>query len=85
MTTSKKMTQKEQREIAAGAARSQLRKMGFELKNATADSAFATLDDMTRTEPNLIASKWYLNASENQFKLFESEWKSTIEKRYGWK
>jgi len=65
------MTAKEKREIAAGAARAQLRKMNLPI---TLDGAERVLDEMARSQPNLIASQWWLCASDHQYKLFRREW-----------
>lgn len=67
------MNAQEKREIAAGAARSQLRKMNSPL---LLDSAKCVLDEMAKSNPDLIAAQWWLNASENQYKIFCREWKT---------
>lgn len=65
------MNAQEKREIAIRAARSQLRKLGSEFTLANAE---LVLDEMARSEPDLIASQWWLNASDAQHRLFKKEW-----------
>jgi len=69
------MTKQEARRIAIGTARSYLRSMGFTTNEMTIESAFAALDDLTRSEPELIASEWYAAASNNQLATFKREWR----------
>lgn len=69
------MMKAEQRQIAQGAARSQLRRLQIDVQSASADDALTVLDDLYRSEPDLIASIWYAQASEHQIKLFCQEWK----------
>src|SRR2546422_10942781 len=70
------MNMKEKRAIALGAARSQLRRLGTPLDHSVAfQSVLEVLDDLHRSEPDLIASQWYANASDNQIKLFRREWR----------
>lgn len=61
----------EKRKIALGAARSQIRKLGIDF---TLNNAEVVLDEMARTKPSLIASQWWLTASDYQYKLFRREW-----------
>lgn len=70
------MTLVEQRKIAIRAARVQLYKNGNPL---TVKGAELVLDEMARTEPDLIASQWFINASQAQWNLFKKEWKKEIE------
>ena len=69
------MNQTEKRQVAIGAARSEARAKGFDPKTLSANSALDMLDDIARVEPKLIASIWYINATDNQFNLFSREWK----------
>jgi len=70
------MNMKEKRAIALGAARSQLRRLGTSLDRSVAfHSVLEVLDDLHRSEPDLIASQWYANASDNQIKLLRREWR----------
>lgn len=66
------MTQSEQRSIALGAAIYEIRKNDL---GKSVGSALAVLDDLSRTNSELIASVWYTNASDRQIKLFEAEFK----------
>lgn len=68
------MKLQEQRQIALGAVRSQLRTWDLDPLTESAQDALKTLDDIARTEPKLIASIWYLQASDNQIALFIKEW-----------
>ena len=76
------------RQIAIGAARSQLRRQhelaveyctaaGVALASQApdADAALAVLDDIARSDPTLLASVWYRKASARQIALFRKEWK----------
>lgn len=70
------MNQQQQREIALGATRSEARRQHFDVDTLSANDALAILDDLLRKEPDLIASKWYAQASDNQIKSFKREWKA---------
>jgi len=67
--------------MAIGAARSEIRKHGDNPKDYGAGHALAVLDDIARAEPDLCASLWYLEASDNQIALFRREWKRAQEQR----
>jgi hypothetical protein len=67
------MNQQEQRRIAQGTVRSEARRQGIATADLTAAQALAMLDDLYRTEPMLVASIWYGQASEAQMKLFARE------------
>lgn len=67
-----------QREIARGAIRSIARQRGWTLESLTFDEVTAMLDDLARTEPELVASQWYSNASKSQWKMFRGEWRSWV-------
>jgi hypothetical protein len=67
-----------QREMAIRATRSQARKQGIEPLEMTADQALAVLDDIARSEPDLVASHWYHSASDAQITLFKSDWKRWV-------
>lgn len=68
------MNKKEMRETAIGAARSQARRNGCRPENLSAKEALGVLDDIYRVDPQVVASIWYGNASDNQIKLFCREW-----------
>ena len=69
------MNMQEKRSIALGAARSQLRRIGVSLESPVPfDDALRVLDDLHRSEPELIASQWYTQASEYQITLFRRDW-----------
>lgn len=69
------MNKTEQRKIAIGAARSYLRKQGIYARWASADSAFAALDDLARLDTDLVASRWYMAMSKTQAYLFKRGWR----------
>lgn len=69
------MTQAERRNITLGAVRSYIRENGANPVDMSAEEAWQYLDNLAREEPLLIASKFYLECSENQWKLFRREWK----------
>jgi hypothetical protein len=73
-----KMNQSEMRQIAIGATRSQLRRLNIDPRKASSDDALEALDDIYRVEPELIASLWYGNASDNQIRLFRREWEKWL-------
>lgn len=64
------------RMIAHSAVRSIARKNKWDLKTLTVQDAFLILDELTTTEPELIASQWYRDASDTQIKKFKKEYRS---------
>ena len=60
---------------AIGATRSEMRRHGRSPHQHDADEAVLVLDDLSRAEPNLLASIWYLNASDEQVKRFKTAWR----------
>ena len=68
------MNQQQKRRIAIGATRSEIRRLGEQPHFYTPERALQVLDDLLRSEPDLIASQWYDNASEAQRQLFRKEW-----------
>lgn len=70
------MNMQEQRRLALGAARSQLRHIGISLDSSVPfDDVLKVLDDLHRAEPDLIASQWYIHASDHQITLLRRDWK----------
>ncbi len=69
------MLQANMRHIAVQAARSQLRKMGTDPAGVASGDALEVLDDLARTEPELIASQWYSEADDAEVTRFEREWR----------
>ena len=69
------MNKAQQRRIAIGAIRSELRRQNQDPKSVNANDALLMLDDLLRSEPNLVASQWYDDASANQIVLFKREWR----------
>jgi len=63
------------RRSAIGAARTELRRMGENPSKCSAEQALRVLDDLAQSEPELEASFWYSEASENQILLFGREWR----------
>lgn len=68
--------QTEQRKIALGAARSQLRNQGILPRTASFDQAWNALDVLYKLDNTTVAAQWYINASEPQIRLFRKEWKN---------
>ena len=64
----------EQRKIAIAAVRSEMRRYGDDPKQKSAEFALTVLDDIARSEPGKVSAQWYINASNNQIRLFEREW-----------
>lgn len=74
------MNMQEKRSIALGAAKSQLRHIGVALdKTVPFNDVLCVLDDLYRAEPDLVASKWYANASEYQITLLRRDWNRQFE------
>ncbi len=70
------MTKAEQRRIALGAVRVQLRRMGYSINPFVPfKCVLEVLDDLHRAEPDLIASQWYATATDHQIQLLRREWK----------
>ena len=76
------MNQTEKRQTAIGATRSQMRTMGINPKSENSQEALTVLDDNARSEPNLIASEWYIEASDNQIRLYKKDWNEYIKRGY---
>lgn len=68
------MSQAEQRRIALGAVRSQMRSTGTDPRTAPFDQAWETLDAIYRSDPTLVAAQWYIGSSESQVRTFKREW-----------
>jgi len=75
---SNEMNKAQQREMAIRAARSQARKQGIEPLELGAEDALAIIDDIARSEPDLVASHWYSEATDNQINLFKIEWRKWV-------
>ena len=69
------MDAQQRRETAIRAARAQLRSNGQPM---TLENAERVLDDMARTQPQLVAAQWWQTASDNQIKLFRREWRQWV-------
>jgi len=77
------MTKAEQRRLALGAARVQLRRMGVNLDPFVPfKCVLEVLDDLHRAEPELVASQWYAQASDHQIQLLRREWKQAVKPVY---
>lgn len=68
----------EKRQIAIGAAKSKLRQNNWTI---TFENCLEVLNELYYVNPNLIASQWYVNASDNQFNLMEREVNAWIKSR----
>ncbi len=67
------LTVDNKRNIAAGAVRSICRERKY--TEVTVKDAYLILDDLTRSDPQLLASRWYMSASKAQLAKFAREWK----------
>ena len=79
------MNQTTARRTAPGAVRSEMRSTGYtnsEIIATSAQDALKVLDDIARTDSQLIASEWFINASDNQIKLFSQEWRAYQQRGY---
>lgn len=77
------MTKAEQRRIALGAARVQLRRVGISSDPFVPfRDVLKVLDGLNRAEPELVASQWYAQASDHQLQLLRREWKQAVQPRY---
>jgi len=77
------VTKAEQRRIALGAARVQLRRLGVSIDPFVPfQDVLAVLDDLNRAEPGLVASQWYTKASHHQIQLLRREWKQAVQPTY---
>lgn len=68
------MKRTELRQIALGAVRSELRRQGRNPQTVSAESAYAVLDNLFRSEPRLLAAQWYDTASDKERSKFFKEW-----------
>ena len=77
------VTKAEQRRIALGAARVQLKRLGVRIDPFVPfQDVLAVLDDLNRAEPELLASKWYAQATDHQIRLLRREWKKAVQPMY---
>ena len=79
------MNQTTARRTALGAVRSEMRSTGYtnsEIIATSAQDALKVLDDIARTDSQLIASEWFINASDNQIALFSKEWRAYQQRGY---
>ena len=64
------------------AARGQARYNGMSVDELSASNMLDILDDMSFAEPNIVASKWYAQATSAQLALFAKEWARFLERGY---
>ena len=77
------MTKAEQRRVALGAVRAQLRRIGVSVDAFTPfRDVLAVLDDLHRAESELVASQWYASATDHQITLLRREWKQAVKPFY---
>jgi len=75
-TGGQRMNMDEQRSIVLSAARSYLRHMGVIInQGVTFDTVLGVLNDLYLSEPDLIASQWYITASDYQITQLRRDWK----------
>ncbi|GAC1427199.1 MAG: hypothetical protein NVSMB54_15660 [Ktedonobacteraceae bacterium] len=70
------MTVVEMRQVALSAVRGILRSQEVDPLQVSAYEAHEVLDDLARTHPDLIASRWYRSASSAQIALFYHHWEA---------
>ena len=63
------------RDMALATARSIIRERHLEM---TLENAERVLDEYARTNPEYLTGLWWLNTSDNQWKLFRREWKKAL-------
>lgn len=59
---------------AVGAVAAEIRKYGHDPAMHDAKNAYEVLDDLARTEPELLASEWHREAPEKVLKEFDKAW-----------
>jgi hypothetical protein len=69
------MTRAQQRAVALSIARYQLRQLKVNLLEASAQDAQQVLDDYAQRYPELIGSRWYHTASEDELGSFYRDWR----------
>jgi len=67
--------------VAVAAVRSQLRSMGVDPENVSPSDAHAVLDDLARSEPDLVACQWYQAADDRQLSRFYEEWQEWLDEQ----
>lgn len=78
-----RMNKAEQRRLALGAARVQLRRLDVSIDPFVPfQDVLDVLDDLNRAEPELIASQWYAQTTENQIRLLRRDWKKAVQPVY---
>lgn len=70
-----KMKISERRHIAIAAVRAEARKHNENPVAYTVSDAWATLDNLNRVDPDLVASQYYNTASDSEYKLFARDWR----------
>lgn len=68
------MTRTQQRAVALGAARYQLRQLKVNLLEASAADAHAALEDYVRRYPEMVGAQWYRTATEEEITGFYHAW-----------
>ncbi len=69
------MRRSEQRAVALGIARYQLRQVHLNLLEASAFDAHVALDEYARRFPDLIGSQGYHTANQSELNCFYREWR----------
>ena len=67
--------------LAVGAVRSQLRSMGVDPETVSPADAHAVLDDLSRSEPDLLVCQWYQAANDRQLSRFYEEWQGWLDEQ----
>lgn len=68
-------------ELAVGAVRSQLRSMGVDPETVSPSDAHAVLDDLSRSEPELVVCQWYQAVDDRQLTRFYTMWQEWLDEQ----
>ena len=67
--------------LAVGAVRSQLRSLGIDPETVSPADAHAVLDDLSRSEPDLLVCQWYRAANDRQLSRFYEMWQEWLDEQ----
>jgi len=69
------MNEQRRRQEALSAIRGEIRRQGLVPHHLNAKDAYAVMDDLARSEPDLRVSCWYMRAKDYSLKAWIREWK----------
>lgn len=72
------MNTKQQRIDARKFTANQALIRGIDPSTLNSYDALALLESIAKEEPRLLQTRWYLNATDNQKKLFKDEWMDPV-------